>query len=285
MGGKLGVKESKRQAPRSKGQAKLLVAKVAQPMRVAKAIAHAGLCSRRDAEAWIAAGRVAVNGKVLTTPAHLVAPGDRITVDGKPLPEPQITRLWRYHKKRGLLTSHKDPQGRKTVFEALPPDLPRVVSVGRLDFNTEGLLLLTTDGALARHLELPSTAWLRRYRVRAHGRVAPEALDALRQGVTIDGVRYGPVEARIDREQGSNLWLTISLREGKNREVKRLAEHLGLIVNRLIRISFGPFALSDLAEGAVEEVKRRVLADQLGPTLADAFGLRDAKERRQARRR
>ena len=285
MGGKLGVKESKRQAPRGKGQAKLLVAKAAQPMRVAKAIAHAGLCSRRDAEAWIAAGRVAVNGKVLTTPAHLVAPGDRITVDGKPLPEPQITRLWRYHKKRGLLTSHKDPQGRKTVFEALPPDLPRVVSVGRLDFNTEGLLLLTTDGALARHLELPSTGWLRRYRVRAHGRVAPEALDALRQGVTIDGVRYGPVEARIDREQGSNLWLTISLREGKNREVKRLAEHLGLIVNRLIRISFGPFALGDLAEGAVEEVKRRVLADQLGTTVADAFGLRDAKERRQARRK
>ncbi len=285
MGGKLGVKESKRQAPRGKGQAKLLVAKAAQPMRVAKAIAHAGLCSRRDAEAWIAAGRVAVNGKVLTTPAHLVAPGDSITVDGKPLPEPQSTRLWRYHKPRGLLTSHKDPQGRKTVFEALPPDLPRVVSVGRLDINTEGLLLLTTDGALARHLELPSTAWLRRYRVRAHGRVAQEALDALRQGVTIDGVRYGPVEARIDREQGSNLWLTISLREGKNREVKRLAEHLGLIVNRLIRISFGPFALGDLAEGAVEEVKRRVLADQLGSTFADAFGLRDAKERRQARRR
>ncbi|MBC8019795.1 MAG: rRNA pseudouridine synthase [Methyloceanibacter sp.] len=285
MGGKLGVKESKRQAPRGKGQAKLLVAKAAQPMRVAKAIAHAGLCSRRDAEAWIAAGRVAVNGKVLTTPAHLVAPGDSITVDGKPLPEPQSTRLWRYHKPRGLLTSHKDPQGRKTVFEALPPDLPRVVSVGRLDINTEGLLLLTTDGALARHLELPSTAWLRRYRVRAHGRVAQEALDALRQGITIDGVRYGPVEARIDREQGSNLWLTISLREGKNREVKRLAEHLGLIVNRLIRISFGPFALGDLAEGAVEEVKRRVLADQLGSTFADAFGLRDAKERRQARRR
>ena len=226
-----------------------------------------------------------VNGKVLTTPAHLVGPGDSITVDGKPLPEPQITRLWRYHKKRGLLTSHKDPQGRKTVFEALPPDLPRVVSVGRLDFNTEGLLLLTTDGALARHLELPSTGWLRRYRVRAHGRVAQEALDALRQGVTIDGIRYEAVEARIDREQGSNLWLTISLREGKNREVKRLAEHLGLVVNRLIRISFGPFALGDLAEGAVEEVKRRVLADQLSPTLADAFGLRDEKARRQARRK
>jgi 23S rRNA pseudouridine2605 synthase len=170
------------------------------------------------------------------------------------------------------------------VFEALPPGLPRVVSVGRLDINTEGLLLLTTDGALARHLELPSTGWLRRYRVRAHGRVTQDALDALRQGITIDGVRYGPVEARLDREQGSNLWLTISLREGKNREVKRIAEHLGLTVNRLIRVSFGPFALGELAEGAVEEVKRRVIADQLGATLADTFGLRVAKASRGARR-
>jgi len=160
------------------------------------------------------------------------------------------------------------------VFDALPPSLPRVVSVGRLDINTEGLLLLTTDGALARHLELPSTGWLRRYRVRAHGRVTEEALHGLRSGVTIDGVKYGPVEARIDREQGSNLWLMLSLREGKNREVKRLAEHLGLTVNRLIRISFGPFALGDLAEGALEEVKRRVLADQLGPKLAREFGLK-----------
>ena len=277
MGGKLGASHSKRQAPRGRGPAKAPLVKGAEPMRVAKAIAHAGVCSRRDAETLIAAGRVAVNGKVLTTPAHLVGPRDKITVDGKPLPEPETTRLWRYHKPRGLVTSHKDPQGRKTVFEALPPGLPRVVSVGRLDINTEGLLLLTTDGALARHLELPSTGWLRRYRVRAHGRVTQEALDALRQGVTIDGVRYGPVEARLDREQGSNLWLTISLREGKNREVKRIAEHLGLTVNRLIRVSFGPFALGDLAEGAVDEVKRRVLADQLGAKLAGAFGLREAK--------
>ena len=253
-------------------------------MRIAKAIAHAGLCSRRDAEAWIAAGRVAVNGTVLATPAHVVGPGDKITVDGKPLPEPEATRLWRYYKPRGLVTSHKDPQGRKTVFEALPPGLPRVVSVGRLDLNTEGLLLLTTDGALARHLELPSTGWLRRYRVRAHGRVTQDALDRLRQGVVIDGVRYGPVEARIDREQGANLWLTISLREGKNREVKRIAEHLGLTVNRLIRVSFGPFALGDLADGAVEEVKRRVLADQLGAKLAEVFGLRAAKPHRGQRR-
>jgi 23S rRNA pseudouridine2605 synthase len=255
-------------------------------MRIAKAIAHAGLCSRRDAEAWIVAGRVAVNGKVLTTPAHVVSPNDRITVDGKPLPEKQGARLWRYHKRRGLVTSHKDPQGRKTVFQVLPPELPRVVSVGRLDINTEGLLLLTTDGELARHLELPSTGWLRRYRVRAHGRVSQEALDRLRQGVTLDGVQYGPVEARIDREQGANLWLTIALREGKNREVKRIAEHLGLTVNRLIRVSFGPFALGDLPEGAVEEVKRRVLADQLGAKLADRFGLvAPEKLRRQARRK
>jgi 23S rRNA pseudouridine2605 synthase len=284
MGRRLGVKNSERQAPRGKGKPPPPLAKAEGPMRVAKAIAHAGLCSRRDAEVLIAAGRVAVNGIVLTTPAHVVSPGDKITVDGKPLPQPEATRLWRYNKPRGLLTSHKDPKGRKTVFEALPPSLPRVVSVGRLDINTEGLLLLTTDGELARHLELPSTGWLRRYRVRAHGRVAQDALDRLRQGVTIDGVHYGPVEARIDREQGANLWLTISLREGKNREVKRIAEHLGLTVNRLIRVSFGPFALGDLADGAVEEVKRRVLADQLGAKLAEAFGLREAKPHRGQRR-
>jgi 23S rRNA pseudouridine2605 synthase len=260
--------------------------KPAEPMRIAKAIAHAGLCSRRDAEAWIAAGRVAVNGKALTTPAHVVAPGDIITVDGKTLPEAQGARLWRYHKGRGLVTSHKDPQGRRTVFEALPPGLPRVVSVGRLDINTEGLLLLTTDGELARHLELPSTGWLRRYRVRAHGRVAPEALDRLRHGITIDGVWCGPIKARIDREQGANLWLTISLREGKNREVKRIAEHLELTVNRLIRVSFGPFMLGDLPEGEVEEVKRRMLAEQLGGKCAAQFGLMaPEKLRRQARRK
>jgi 23S rRNA pseudouridine2605 synthase len=254
-------------------------------MRIAKAIAHAGICSRRDAERMIEAGRVSVNGKVLTTPAHVVGPSDKIMVDGKPLPQAESPRLWRYHKPRGLVTSHKDPQGRKTVFEALPEGLPRVVSIGRLDINTEGLLLLTTDGALARHLELPSTGWLRRYRVRAHGRVTQEALDRLREGVTIDGIHYGPVEARIDREQGANLWLTLALREGKNREVKRLAEHLGLTVNRLIRVSFGPFALGDLAEGAVEEVKPKVLVDQLGVELAGGFGLHRGQLDRQATRR
>jgi 23S rRNA pseudouridine2605 synthase len=242
-------------------------------MRIAKAMAHAGLCSRRDAEKWIEQGRVAVNGTVLATPAYVVKPGDMVTVDGKPLPVAEAPRLWRYHKPKGLVTSHKDPQGRKTVFEALPADLPRVVSVGRLDLNTEGLLLLTTDGALARHLELPSTGWLRRYRVRAHGKVTQADLDRLAKGMTIDGVHYGPVEARVDREQGGNVWLTLGLREGKNREVKRLLEALGLTVNRLIRVSFGPFALGELAAGEVEEVKQRVLKDQLGATLSAEFGL------------
>ncbi len=279
MGGKVGEGPGKRQAAR-KDEA---VEPKPEAIRIAKAMAHAGLCSRRDAEKWIEQGRVAVNGKVLTTPAQIVGPSDKITVDGRPLPTAQAVRLWRYHKPRGLVTSHKDPQGRKTVFEALPPGLPRVVSVGRLDINTEGLLLLTTDGALARHLELPSTGWLRRYRVRAHGTVTQEALDGLRDGVTIDGVHYGPVEARLDRAQGTNLWLMLGLREGKNREVKRLAEHLGLTVNRLIRVSFGPFALGELAPGAVEEVKPKVLADQLGAKLAAEFKLREAaKERRQA---
>ena len=183
------------------------------------------------------------------------------------------------------MTSHKDPQGRKTVFEALPPELPRVVSVGRLDLNTEGLLLLTTDGELARHLELPSTGWLRRYRVRAHGKVGQADLDKLAKGMTIDGVQYGPVEARIDREQGSNVWLTLGLREGKNREVKRLAESLGLTVNRLIRISFGPFALGDLPSGEVSEIKQRVLMDQLGAKLAAELGLSSENQRLRAARR
>jgi len=289
MRGKVGGKGSSGQGARrpkaNRPKSKPEVAKPTEPMRIAKAIAHAGLCSRRDAERMIEAGRVAVNGRVLTTSAHVVSAKDKITVDGKPLPQAEAPRLWRYHKPRGLVTSHKDPQGRKTVFEALPEGLPRVVSVGRLDINTEGLLLLTTDGELARHLELPSTGWLRRYRVRAHGRVTEEALNALRQGVTIDGIHYGPVDARIDREQGANLWLTLSLREGKNREVKRLAEHLGLVVNRLIRVSFGPFALGELAEGAVEEVKPKVLVDQLGKKLASELGLlASIKERRLARR-
>ncbi len=279
MAVKLGAKKRQGQGA-SAGEASM--PRQAEPMRIAKAIAHAGLCSRRDAETWIGQGRVAVNGKVLTTPAHVVAPGDIVTVDGKPLPATGLPRLWRYHKPKGLVTSHKDPQGRQTVFEALPPELPRVVSVGRLDLNTEGLLLLTTDGALARHLELPSTGWLRRYRVRAHGRVSQADLDRLAKGITIDGVHYGPVEARIDREQGTNVWLSLGLREGKNREVKRLAEALGLTVNRLIRISFGPFALGDLTPGQVSKVKPRVLRDQLGAKLADELGLGSEGQRRRA---
>lgn len=244
-----------------------------QPMRIARAVARAGLCSRREAERWIEQGRVAVNGVVLTTPAHVVQPGDAVTVDGRPLPEAVPVRLWRYHKPRGLVTTHRDPQGRPTVFAALPPDMPRVISVGRLDLATEGLLLLTTDGALARHMELPATGWLRRYRVRAHGRIDQDALDRLKDGVTIDGIRYGPIEACLDRVQGGNVWLTMALREGKNREVKTVLAHLGLAVNRLIRVSYGPFSLLDLPPRAVEEVRPRVLADQLGPRLAARFGL------------
>jgi 23S rRNA pseudouridine2605 synthase len=270
---KLGRKPSKGQGAKRLSPTRPST-KIPEPMRVAKAIAHAGLCSRRDAERWIEQGRVSVNGKVLATPAHVLAPGDQVKVDGKALPEVEAPRLWRYHKPKGLVTSHKDPQGRPTVFAALPSDLPRVVSVGRLDLNTEGLLLLTNDGALARHLELPATGWLRRYRVRAYGRIGQEALDRLSNGVTIEGVHYGPVEATIDREQGDNVWLLLGLREGKNREVKRLLEHLGLKVNRLIRISFGPFALGELKAGEIEEVKPRVLIDQLGAKLAEEMGLR-----------
>ena len=240
--------------------------------RIAKVIARAGLASRREAEAWIAAGRVAVNGKLVASPALNVEPRDRIEVDGQPLPMRERTRLFLYHKQRGLLTTHADPAGRPTIFSVLPKGLPRLISVGRLDLNTEGLLLLTNDGGLARALELPATGWLRRYRVRAHGRVAQDQLDALRRGITIDGVRYGEIEATVDRVQGSNVWLTFAIREGKNREVKNVLGHLGLAVNRLIRVSFGPFRLGDLPEGAIEEVKTRTLRDQLGERIAALAG-------------
>jgi 23S rRNA pseudouridine2605 synthase len=240
--------------------------------RIAKVMARAGLCSRREAEAWIAAGRVAVNGKPVASPALDVAPADRITVDGAPLPQRERTRLFLYHKPGGLLVSHTDARGRPTVFAALPGGLPRLISVGRLDLNTEGLLLLTNDGGLARTLELPATGWLRRYRVRAHGRVTQAALDRLRDGTVIEGVRYGPIEARLDREQGANLWLTFAMREGKNREIKNVLGHLGLAVNRLIRVSYGPFQLGDLPEGAIEEVRTRMLRDQLGERIAARAG-------------
>ncbi len=232
--------------------------------RIAKVIARAGLCSRRDAERWIEAGRVKINDTVLTTPAVVVADGDRIEVDGKPLPEKQRQRLWRYHKPAGLVVSHRDEKGRQSVFDALSGELPRVVSVGRLDINTEGLLLLTNDGELARLLELPATGWVRRYRVRAYGSVAPQRLEPLQDGVEIEGIRYGPISAALDKIQGRNCWLTFALREGKNRAIIRVCEHLGLKVNRLIRTSFGPFQLGDLKSGATAEIAQQVLADQLG---------------------
>ena len=232
--------------------------------RIAKVLARAGLCSRREAERWIAAGRVAVNSQVLTTPAVTVTEGDAIVVDGQALPAKDPSRLWRYHKPAGLMTTHRDPQGRPTVFDALPARLPRVVSVGRLDFNSEGLLLLTNDGGLARTLELPATGWTRRYRVRAFGDVDDEALARLKAGVTISGVRYGPIRAAVDSKKGANVWITVALTEGKNREVRRVLEHLGLSVSRLIRTAYGPFQLGHLAEGEVEEVPRKVLREQLG---------------------
>jgi 23S rRNA pseudouridine2605 synthase len=236
--------------------------------RIAKVMARAGVCSRRDAEAWIAEGRVSVNGAVLLSPAFNVSDADDVRVDGKRLGAAERTRLFLFHKPRGFVTTARDPEGRPMVFDALPPGLPRVVAVGRLDINTEGLLLLTNDGGLARVLELPSTGWLRRYRVRAHGTIDQAALDALSGGITIDGVDYLGIEASLDREQGANVWITLGLREGKNREIKKVLEHLGLAVNRLIRVSFGPFELGDLAEGEAAEVRTRVLRDQLGAKLA-----------------
>ncbi len=244
----------------------------AVPERIAKRLARAGVASRRDAESLVADGRVAVNGQVLTSPAFNVIAADRITIDGKPIPEIERTRLFLFHKPGGLVTTNRDPEGRPTIFEALPDELPRLITVGRLDINTEGLLLLTNDGGLARLLELPATGWLRRYRVRVHGHVDEKQLASLRDGVAIDGVFYGAIEATLDREQGSNAWLTIGLREGKNREVKNILASLGLDVNRLIRISYGPFQLGDLEEGAVQEIKGRMLRDQLGERLIEEAG-------------
>jgi 23S rRNA pseudouridine2605 synthase len=246
------------------------------PQRIAKVLARAGLCSRRDAERWVAEGRVAVDGKVLTSPAVTVTDASDIRVDGRPLPEPERARLWRYHKPAGLVTTHRDEKGRATVFAALPRELPRLISIGRLDLNSEGLLLLTNDGGLARRLELPSTGWLRRYKVRVHGIVDAARLATLAKGVTIDGAAYGPIRAELERQQGSNAWIALSLREGKNREVRRVMEHLGYSVTRLIRLAYGPFQLGHLDRGAIEEVPKKVLEDQLGAGKAP----RNARHRR-----
>lgn len=244
----------------------------AEGERIAKRLARAGIASRREAESMIAAGRVAVNGKVLTSPAVNVQRSDKITVDNKVLQQAERTRLWLYHKPAGLVTTNRDPEGRPTVFDSLPAELPRVLSVGRLDINTEGLLLLTNDGGLSRILELPATGWLRRYRVRAHGSVTQAQLDELKNGIAVDGVFYGSVEAVLEREQGANVWLTVGLREGKNREVKNILGALGLAVSRLIRVSFGPFQLGDLEEGAVREIRGRTLREQLGEKLVEDSG-------------
>jgi 23S rRNA pseudouridine2605 synthase len=222
--------------------------------RIAKLIARAGICSRRDAEKLIAERRVTLDGETVTTPGTRVGEHQVIAVDGKPLREPERTRLWRYHKPEGLVTTHRDPEGRPTVFQTLPKSLPRVVSVGRLDFNSEGLLLLTNDGALARKLELPAAGWARQYRVRLFGKVTQPDLDRLAEGVTIAGVKYGPVIADLERSKGMYSWATVQIKEGKNREVKRLMESLGLKVARLIRVRFGPFHLGQLAPGAVDEI-------------------------------
>ena len=258
---------------------------IAKGERIAKLIARAGVCSRRDAEKLIEAGRVEVDGRRLTSPALTVSGSEKILIDGKPLPALEPTRLWRYHKPRGLVTTNKDPEGRATVFDKLPKSLPRIVSVGRLDVNTEGLLLLTNDGELARRLELPSTGWTRRYRARAHGRVTQEALDTLKDGITVEGVRYGAIEAVLDKVQGANVWITLALKEGKNREVKQVLGTFGLDVNRLIRLSYGPFQLGDLAPGEVMQVPNRVLMDQLGETMPPAPPAKKSKSSPHAHRR
>ena len=232
--------------------------------RIAKVIARAGMCSRRDAERWISEGRVKIDGNILSSPAATVNSTNKILVDGKPLPEPPTTRLWRYYKPQGLLTTHRDPQGRPNLFEQLPQNLPRLISIGRLDLNSEGLLLMTNDGGLARKLELPSTGWSRRYRARVHGQVDSKVLDKLKEGTIINGIHYGSIKAEIDRQQNSNAWITISLEEGNNREVRRVMQHLGWPVNRLIRIAFGPFQLGNLTKGTIIEVKQKIVREQLG---------------------
>ncbi len=244
--------------------------------RIAKVLARAGVASRREAERMIEAGRVTVNGKAINSPALNVTAKDRITVDGKPVSEPEPSRLWLYHKPPGLVTTARDEKGRKTIFDDLPEDMPRVMSVGRLDLNSEGLLLLTNDGGIKRKLELPSTGWLRKYRVRVNGRPKDEDFEPLRKGLVIDGERFQPMTVTLDRQQGANAWLTIGLREGKNREIRRAIEDIGYVVNRLLRVSYGPFQLGNLKPSEVEEIRRRVMRDQLGLDAEDS-GIPPAK--------
>jgi len=240
--------------------------------RIAKVLARAGVASRREAERMIEAGRVRVNGDQILSPALNVTPQDEITVDGNAVSEPEPPRLWLYHKPAGLVTTTRDEKGRGTIYDDLPADMPRVVSVGRLDLNSEGLLLLTNDGGIKRQLELPSTGWLRRYRARVNGRPEDKTLEPLRQGMTVDGERFMPMDVTIDRQQGANAWLTVGLREGKNREIRRAMEAVGLSVNRLIRVSYGPFQLGELKSGTVEEIRRKIVRDQLGIEIEDPSG-------------
>lgn len=239
-------------------------AKTPEGDRIAKVLSRAGIASRREAERMVTDGRVSVNGKIIDSPALNVTARDRIVVDGKPVGEPEPPRMWLYHKPAGLVTTERDERDRQTVFASLPEDMPRVMSVGRLDINSEGLLLLTNDGGVKRKLELPATGWLRRYRVRIKGSASEGKLDQLREGISVEGIQYQPMQVTFDRQQGANAWLTISIREGKNREIRRAMDAIGTTVNRLIRVSYGPFQLGTLPAGEVEEVKRRVVRDQLG---------------------
>jgi 23S rRNA pseudouridine2605 synthase len=257
--------------------------------RIAKRLARAGLCSRREAERWIADGRVSVDGEVITSPAVTVTASSIVAVDGRVIAAPERARLWRYHKPRGLVCVRRDPKGRPTIFERLPAGLPRVLAVGGLDAASEGLILLTNDGALARRLELPSHAWIRRYRVRAFGRVEEPRLAELAKGLTVAGIAYGPIEAKLDRISGANAWLTVALHEGRNRDIRRVTDHLGLKVSRLIRTAFGPFQLGNLPEGQVAEVPAKVIAEQMGAAFAakperreEGAGTRDADHGREA---
>lgn len=262
---------------RPKKSATFTIAASDKPERIAKRIARAGICSRREAETYIADGRVKVNGELLESPAFTVTEKDIIEVDNVRLNKAEPPRLWRYHKPRGLVVSNKDEKGRDTIFTHLPASLPRVISVGRLDIDSEGLLLLTNDGDLARHLELPATGWTRKYRVRVHGRVEEKKLEEIAEGVVVDGVQYGPVLARLDTQKNSNAWLTVAIKEGRNREVRNIMEHLGYPVTRLLRLSYGPFLLGRLEAGAIDEVKPSVLAEQLGVS-AEAIGQAELPE-------